>query len=589
VRGDFKDQILYFAMTQLMKDSFLDLERHRQLLEANIEKLRKALYHWQVWEAEYEGLKEEICAHKPFPSQEQLVSIGKAYDGELVTKAEAEDILGIKIPRSAEQVVNILERRIDYVGQNVQSVQKQLQAAEHKLAAATVISTLDVRNEEGLPLMEIVEELDEDGNVISSRTSTPGSARGQLLEVLEKAGVKDLPGLEQTREPRTEVNNEDSKAVENHLQTPLEPMPSHAPGKSVRFTEDTKAGPEVKKSKTAQRVEKILNLAKQQEATSADKPITPANESAEDAALRKEMLEYSMSEIGPIVAELNLEEGSDLTDGEYDDEDASDIEYDDDDRDEDEHGRSTRRIVDDELRQKMIELEERLGIRKAENAELKPAVSSVDEGMGYIRVKMEDEDMPTNEGTKEKKAVRFAEGLDFPPSSNTAPLSTANKLSPAPRTSPIGDIVERAPPNRESDTGKATPPQKTPRFKSSRFEREYTPVSTPIPSLNSGTISPSQTRTAPTPPSGTPLAVELVERPTSSLPPLEPDELDSTLLKQEVATEYYQVRNRLISRQGGFTRDKEEEERRTGRVEYEEEEGGPKRVSRFKAARLARS
>jgi unconventional prefoldin RPB5 interactor 1 len=49
-------------MAQKVKDSFLDLERHRQLLEENIEKLRKLLRHWQTWEAEYEGLKEEILS-----------------------------------------------------------------------------------------------------------------------------------------------------------------------------------------------------------------------------------------------------------------------------------------------------------------------------------------------------------------------------------------------------------------------------------------------------------------------------------------------------------------------------------------------
>lgn len=45
-----------------LKDSFVDLERHRLRLEENVSKLRKSLQHWQTWEAEYEGLKEEILA-----------------------------------------------------------------------------------------------------------------------------------------------------------------------------------------------------------------------------------------------------------------------------------------------------------------------------------------------------------------------------------------------------------------------------------------------------------------------------------------------------------------------------------------------
>jgi unconventional prefoldin RPB5 interactor 1 len=42
----------------------------------------------------------------------------------------------------------------------------------------------------------------------------------------------------------------------------------------------------------------------------------------------------------------------------------------------------------------------------------------------------------------------------------------------------------------------------------------------------------------------------------------------------------------MIRKQGGFMRNAEEEE--TAIVPLEEEEGGPRRVSRFKAARLAR-
>ena len=43
------------------KDSFLDLERQRRRLEENVQQLRKSLQYWQLWEAEYEGLKEEIA------------------------------------------------------------------------------------------------------------------------------------------------------------------------------------------------------------------------------------------------------------------------------------------------------------------------------------------------------------------------------------------------------------------------------------------------------------------------------------------------------------------------------------------------
>jgi unconventional prefoldin RPB5 interactor 1 len=62
-------------MAHPIKDSFLDLGRYRPLLEDNIAKMRKSLQYWQIWEAEYEGLKEEILAAKPLLERPQLLII----------------------------------------------------------------------------------------------------------------------------------------------------------------------------------------------------------------------------------------------------------------------------------------------------------------------------------------------------------------------------------------------------------------------------------------------------------------------------------------------------------------------------------
>jgi unconventional prefoldin RPB5 interactor 1 len=39
-------------------------------------------------------------------------------------------------------------------------------------------------------MQEIMEELDENGNVVSSKINTPGNEASELLDVLKKAGVK---------------------------------------------------------------------------------------------------------------------------------------------------------------------------------------------------------------------------------------------------------------------------------------------------------------------------------------------------------------------------------------------------------------
>lgn len=65
-------------MTQISQDptyNFTDLERNRLLLEENVLKLSRSLQHWRTWEAEYEGLKEEILNAGDDPTNARLVFI----------------------------------------------------------------------------------------------------------------------------------------------------------------------------------------------------------------------------------------------------------------------------------------------------------------------------------------------------------------------------------------------------------------------------------------------------------------------------------------------------------------------------------
>ena len=56
-----------------MRNSFVDLERHRLQLEQNAAKLQASLRHWQQWEIEYEGMKEEILDLERDHRQDELV------------------------------------------------------------------------------------------------------------------------------------------------------------------------------------------------------------------------------------------------------------------------------------------------------------------------------------------------------------------------------------------------------------------------------------------------------------------------------------------------------------------------------------
>ncbi|RFU26417.1 hypothetical protein B7463_g9926, partial [Scytalidium lignicola] len=623
-------------MAPAVKDSFLDLERHRQLLEENISKLRKSLQHWQIWEAEYEGLKEEILAARPTPNQDQLAAIGDSYEGELLNLKEIREILGGQTPRTADQVVNILEKRIDYVHQNVETIEKQVEKAENKLVTATIISNPDVRNEEGLPMTEITEELDEEGNVISSHTSTPGSAEPQLLEALKKVGVTDSlddkpPSISKWDTSNTEggresllVSKQDSteKNISSSIarRSNATSTASPAPKKSVRFEEDIQSPVEIQKSTNARRIESIMNKAKELDEKPGEPPVIPIDESPSDAKLRKEMLQYGMSEIGAVVAELDVEEGSDWSDEDYEmDETASSDE-------EDEFGRSTRRVVDDDLRLRMRELEERLGVRMENVGKNPDHYDVVKEGIGRVTIKGEENPSISNQDEKlppvrpkespenksgsdhvaslGKKNVRFSESLDISlaPQIQQQPSPSASAQTVIP--TPARDIVERKLPIEPVDL---EAPRKQSRFKSARASNILngplarsdslhpapslppSPASSRAPKAFSAPVqfAPVENRTlvVPTGPEGMTLAPTVVERaiPEDTVVP-EPDELDPQLLHQEVAVEYHRRRNQMIQKQGGFLKKEESEI-----VPLGEEEGGPKKLSRFKAARLANS
>lgn len=58
-----------------VRDSFVDLEKHRLQLKQSVAKLRASLQHWQAWEIEYEGMKEEILELGPSHTQNAPVRI----------------------------------------------------------------------------------------------------------------------------------------------------------------------------------------------------------------------------------------------------------------------------------------------------------------------------------------------------------------------------------------------------------------------------------------------------------------------------------------------------------------------------------
>lgn len=252
--------------------------------------------------------------------------------------------------------------------------------------------------------------------------------------------------------------------------------------------------------------------------------VVPINESPEDAALRRQMIQYNMDEVGAIVAELNLDEDKDEDFSEdYSDEerdDGSSVED-----DEDHFGRTKQRVVNDDYLAEMEALQRKL---KNVGPDLGKAIPSMPNETGKEQQRPNGKlanGIPGGSKPTAKKGVRFAEELDV----QEAPLAITTNGS------------------KSGNEPKVPPKTGLKPVLASVIERPYT---------------------ASTAPDAAP----------------EPDEYNPALVQKEVATEYHKMRNLMIQRQGGFMAQENEQ----AEVPLTEAEGGPKKVSRFKAARLGR-
>ncbi|KAK4239911.1 Prefoldin subunit-domain-containing protein [Achaetomium macrosporum] len=601
------------------KDHLSDLDRHVQLLEGKVNQLRASLAHWQQWYLEYSSLKEEVeqLPRDP-PPHEQLRRIRRDFETKLLTKKELNEILGKNDLKEPEQIAGVLSRRMDYVEQNIGSLRKLLEKEENRLAAASVVAAPDAGTDEesGLPITDIVEELDEDGNVVNFRLQRGADTQPKVVEALKKLGIdeKDLPETEADGRDNHGASTPSSKpdGSKEGLGPDAPAAPSGSPEgahgdeptsvkKSVSFAADTKPGHEnmePPESRAAQELERLMQKARDQEAMDMSSAVIPENESPEDSQLRREMLEYSMSEIGPVVAELQLEEHSgdgdsddmtwDGTDGEFDEET--------DDDSEDELGRSKRSFITPDYIKRMQELEKRLNVQSAftvGRSDSKPKKADEDIGRVALVGDPSTAAAPPSTAPREKKTVAFSSKLDIAP--DPTPQQPVEGKPKARKVAEVGDIMEKVAEEKSLEEP-AERPKRVSRFKKDRADKDRvisSPTSAaplpPGPHQVPASFFPARAAPPPdpTPPEHQTLASEVVERPVGA-DPIEPDEMDDVLLYKEAAVEYNRLRNQLIQKQGGVAQQNGALDSETGLVPLDEELGGPKRVSRFKAGRLTK-
>ncbi|KAM7194514.1 Prefoldin subunit domain containing protein [Rhypophila sp. PSN 637] len=593
-------------------------------LEAKVNQLQASLTHWQNWYFDYSALKEEVdnvVSQKDNQDQnaqrQELLRIKTDFESELLTDKEISELFGENEHlKPADTITALIGRRIDYVERNIESLQKLISTEEAKLAKANIVAHPDaaVDEETGLPITDIVEQLDDDDNVVRYQLRSGQDAEPHVVEALRKLGIKDIPETEadlekEKEEPKAKL---EEKKEETKTASPAADVDSAAeksPGrkKSVSFAEDTKPGhkvPAPTTSPAAQRREEIVTMVKEREAKET-KPATPEDESSEDAELRRQMEEYSStlpdswSEMRHVVAELEIDSNNE----EDDDEDEGWDEYDEDESysdDEDELGRAQHSVITNEYIQRMQTLEKKLGFKSHFGAMRPDQESQTPEGEpGLITVMPEEasaveqtEPKADSPAPKQKKSVKFASELDIADEKKPAPAKKKAK-----KDQPISDIVEKTEPDSISDEEEEE--DETPK-RVSRFKKERKAAAkTATPSIPKGphqlpasfinTVEAARPPKQPQSlaeslvPEGKLVADMVIERNPTAPTPQEVDDLDDPLLYQAAATEYHRLRNQMIQKQGGFMKQPEKEI-----IPLDEEEGGPRRVSKFKAARLGK-
>lgn len=594
------------------------LERQRRELEANILKLQESLYHWRTWEAEYDGLKEEIDELDDSASTDDFLRIGRDFGGDLVNEEEVKVILGAKqgVTRSKEQAVNLISRRIDYVRENVKIMEKRLLTAENQMNGLDAVGQAPPVTDPQLPMTEIMEELDEEGNVVSRSTQTPGSEAPELLNILKRVGaeVPDTPQQgTKTETPQSKVEEVENPQPDEKKQEGKKATP--APKETTTSPQAPETRPEPSKSTPVEPRPEIPE----------EHPITEVDESPEDAALRREMLEYGMNEIGAVVAELEL------------DENASDVSYDDgygtydEDEEEDEFGRSTGSVLSEDYHKQMRDLEQKLNAKGLWNmgkdtAALPDEMQSDLDRPQVVRIERTDDDQPDalapgKEKSKKKKKVAFADDLDIAPAQE---LPSAKKTLPPqqPEVPTMSDaIIERAEPVAKT-SAPAEAPKKASHFKNARKNTPRSEPTPPAPATNVSFRPPKVRSTAhksdrspslplfpakpaepkpfsqpiadvfahekspvsePQPPQDKILADKLVERAIKegTAPAPEADGIEESIHRKEIASEFYRMRNRMVQQNGGFLNNEPET------VPLDEDDAP--RVSKFKAARMNKS
>ncbi|KAG8533214.1 uncharacterized protein KY384_001997 [Bacidia gigantensis] len=305
------------------REHLVDVEKKRLQLEKNVANLRASLRHWQQWEIEYESMKEDLVALGDNALAKDLAEVenggGESLSGKVETTLldskerrlllyEDEGSL-----RKIQKVIGLLSRRTDYVDRNIKSVLSLLESAEQNLRRFDSSAETESQQDEKLPLTDIYEELDDDGNVISSSTSHPSDKANQLTEMLETDGNEGSKALAADRTPQPSSTHQTTSPSQLKATTPPGSSPllleEDVDEIGLRDSDMSWSDSSVSSSPTRQRVPKLRKRVSFAEGTKPeDDPLEHprALEKSEQMRLLKEVFAQVRQEMARSIVAKNL-------------------------------------------------------------------------------------------------------------------------------------------------------------------------------------------------------------------------------------------------------------------------------------------
>ncbi|KAG0031979.1 uri1, prefoldin-like chaperone [Podila clonocystis] len=191
------------------EDEAAELATYFSKFSAALTRLEEELGRWKNYEADYEALKTTLIDLPKETSHNVMVPFGNLafMPGKLIHTNEVLVMLGDNwfVDRSAVQAAEIVDRRMEYVQENITKLKTQEDALRNKSGMAPGLLGGQEYNEEGLPIVEITEPYFSDDEEPTEKTGTPllpYSQKTAKEQAEDQAILKRLAELELEDEER---------------------------------------------------------------------------------------------------------------------------------------------------------------------------------------------------------------------------------------------------------------------------------------------------------------------------------------------------------------------------------------------------